>query len=55
MSKQNESHSKDFKSLNEWLCYLETIHNTEIDLLKEQGLKVQEEVELVKRASKVER
>jgi len=32
MSKQNESHSKDFKSLNEWLCYLETIHNTEIDL-----------------------
>jgi len=32
MSKQNESHSGDFKSLNEWLCYLETIHNTEIDL-----------------------
>ena len=32
MSKQNVSHSKDFKSLNEWLCYLETIHNTEIDL-----------------------
>jgi len=32
MSKQNKSHSKDFKNLNEWLCYLETIHNTEIDL-----------------------
>ena len=32
MSKQNKSHDKDFKSLNEWLCYLETIHNTEIDL-----------------------
>ena len=32
MSKSNESHSKDFKSLNEWLCYLETIHTTEIDL-----------------------
>lgn len=32
MSKQNESHSKDFKSLNEWLCYLENIHITEIDL-----------------------
>lgn len=32
MLKQNESHSKDFKSLNEWLCYLETIHTTEIDL-----------------------
>jgi len=32
MSKNNESHSKDFKSLNEWLCYLETIHTTEIDL-----------------------
>lgn len=32
MSKSNESHSKDFKSLNEWLCYLETIHATEIDL-----------------------
>ena len=27
-----KSHSKDFKNLNEWLCYLETIHNTEIDL-----------------------
>ncbi len=32
MSKQNKSHSKDFKSLNEWLCYLENIHKTEIDL-----------------------
>ena len=32
MNKQDKSHSKDFKSLNEWLCYLETIHNTEIDL-----------------------
>lgn len=32
MLKQSKSHSKDFKSLNEWLCYLETIHNTEIDL-----------------------
>ncbi|WP_159821170.1 bifunctional folylpolyglutamate synthase/dihydrofolate synthase [Colwellia sp. 20A7] len=32
MLKQNESHSKDFTSLNEWLCYLETIHSTEIDL-----------------------
>jgi len=32
MSKQEKSHSKDFTSLNEWLCYLETIHNTEIDL-----------------------
>ena len=32
MSKQNESHSKDFKSLNEWLCYLETIHKTYTDL-----------------------
>jgi len=32
MSQHFESHSKDFKSLNEWLCYLETIHNTEIDL-----------------------
>ncbi|MDX2368287.1 MAG: bifunctional tetrahydrofolate synthase/dihydrofolate synthase [Colwellia sp.] len=26
------SHSKDSKDLNEWLCYLETLHNTEIDL-----------------------
>ncbi len=32
MSEQNKSHSKDFKSLSEWLCYLETIHNVEIDL-----------------------
>jgi dihydrofolate synthase/folylpolyglutamate synthase len=32
MSKQNKSHSKDFKSLNEWLCYLENIHSSEIDL-----------------------
>jgi len=32
MSQHFESHSKDFTSLNEWLCYLETIHNTEIDL-----------------------
>lgn len=32
MSKQNKSHSRDCQSLNEWLCYLETIHNTEIDL-----------------------
>jgi dihydrofolate synthase/folylpolyglutamate synthase len=26
------SHSKGFKKLNEWLCYLETLHNVEIDL-----------------------
>jgi dihydrofolate synthase/folylpolyglutamate synthase len=26
------SHSKDCKDLNEWLCYLETLHNTEIDM-----------------------
>ena len=32
MLKQNKSHSKDCRSLNEWLCYLETIHKTEIDL-----------------------
>lgn len=32
MSKKNPSHSKDFQSLDEWLCYLETIHSTEIDL-----------------------
>lgn len=32
MSKQSKSHSNDFTSLHEWLCYLETIHNTEIDL-----------------------
>jgi len=27
-----KSHSKASKSLSEWLCYLETIHNKEIDL-----------------------
>ena len=32
MLKKNESHFKDFTCLNEWLCYLETIHSTEIDL-----------------------
>ncbi|MBL4941987.1 MAG: bifunctional tetrahydrofolate synthase/dihydrofolate synthase [Colwellia sp.] len=32
MSKQHKSHSTDFNSLNEWLCYLETIHSSEIDL-----------------------
>ncbi len=32
MSQHFESHSKDFKSLNEWLCYLENIHSSEIDL-----------------------
>ena len=32
MLNQSKSHSKDGKSLNEWLCYLETIHKTEIDL-----------------------
>jgi len=32
MSKTKKSHSKDFKSLDEWLCYLETIHSSEIDL-----------------------
>jgi len=32
MSQHLESHSKDFTSLNEWLCYLETIHSQEIDL-----------------------
>jgi dihydrofolate synthase/folylpolyglutamate synthase len=32
MLNKNESHSKDFTCLNEWLCYLETIHSTEIDL-----------------------
>jgi dihydrofolate synthase/folylpolyglutamate synthase len=26
------SHSKGCKNLNEWLCYLETLHNVEIDL-----------------------
>lgn len=32
MSENTSSHSKDYKDLNEWLYYLETIHNTEIDL-----------------------
>ncbi|MCW8866415.1 MAG: bifunctional tetrahydrofolate synthase/dihydrofolate synthase [Colwellia sp.] len=32
MSQHFKSHSKGCRSLNEWLCYLETIHNTEIDL-----------------------
>ena len=32
MSQHFESHSEDCKNLNEWLCYLETIHKTEIDL-----------------------
>lgn len=32
MSQHFKSHSKGCKNLNEWLCYLETIHNTEIDL-----------------------
>lgn len=32
MLKNIKSHSKDINSLNEWLCYLETIHTTEIDL-----------------------
>lgn len=32
MSQHCKSHSKGHKSLNEWLSYLETIHNTEIDL-----------------------
>jgi len=32
MSQHFESHSKDFTCLNEWLCYLENIHKTEIDL-----------------------
>jgi len=32
MLNKNKSHSKDLTNLNEWLCYLETIHNTEIDL-----------------------
>lgn len=32
MSQLLKSHSKDFKSLSEWLCYLETIHSSEIDL-----------------------
>ncbi len=32
MLKTNSSHSKDYKNLNEWLFYLETIHTAEIDL-----------------------
>ncbi len=32
MSENTSSHSKDCKDLNEWLYYLETLHNTEIDL-----------------------
>ncbi|GAA6173590.1 bifunctional tetrahydrofolate synthase/dihydrofolate synthase [Colwellia sp. KU-HH00111] len=32
MLKETKSHSKDFHSLSEWLCYLETIHSFEIDL-----------------------
>lgn len=32
MLEKTSSHSKDCKNLNEWLCYLETLHNTEIDL-----------------------
>lgn len=32
MTKNNKSHSEDFKNLTEWLCYLESIHPTEIDL-----------------------
>ena len=32
MSENTLSHSKDCKDLNEWLCYLETLHNIEIDL-----------------------
>ncbi|PCI54672.1 MAG: bifunctional tetrahydrofolate synthase/dihydrofolate synthase [Gammaproteobacteria bacterium] len=32
MPKNTSSHSKGCKNLNEWLCYLETLHNTEIDL-----------------------
>lgn len=32
MSENTSSHSKDCKNLNEWLSYLETLHNTEIDL-----------------------
>ena len=32
MSQHFKSHSKGCKNLNEWLCYLETIHNTEIEL-----------------------
>jgi len=32
MLQNTSSHSKDCKNLNEWLCYLETLHNIEIDL-----------------------
>ena len=32
MQKHNESHFKDFSCLDEWLYYLEHLHNTEIDL-----------------------
>ncbi|OUR61023.1 folC bifunctional protein [Colwellia sp. 39_35_sub15_T18] len=32
MSPHFKSHSKGCKNLSEWLCYLETIHNTEIEL-----------------------
>ncbi len=32
MQQNISSHSKDCKNLNEWLCYLETLHNIEIDL-----------------------
>lgn len=32
MLQNTSSHSKDCKNLNEWLCYLEILHNVEIDL-----------------------
>jgi dihydrofolate synthase/folylpolyglutamate synthase len=32
MLQNTSSHSKGCKNLDEWLCYLETLHNTEIDL-----------------------
>ena len=32
MSEHFKSHSKGCKNLDEWLCYLETIHSTEIEL-----------------------
>lgn len=32
MPQNTLSHSKDCKDLDEWLCYLETLHNIEIDL-----------------------
>lgn len=32
MPQNISSHSKDRKDLNEWLCYLEALHNIEIDL-----------------------